>query len=146
MVFQKAPTEGSQKVRTRQFCSCQVFELRSLPFIVSITHLGWLRSYSQIQMQSRFLQWLSPSPAPEPPCSTPCSGSRHRCAKFLRYIKWCKCITNIHTIHPHLCVCVKFTADFLGYFCFKKMYKSKEFTEEKKKRETSQRKISVGLH
>lgn len=120
MVFQKPPTEGSQKVRTRQFCSCQAFELRSPPFMVSITCLGWVKSYSQIQMQARFLQGLSPCPAPEPPCSTHCSVSRHRCAKFLQGIKLCKWISNIHTIHPHLCVYVKSTAGFFGYFCFLK--------------------------
>lgn len=114
-------------------------------FIVSITCLGWLRSYSQIQMQSRFLQWLSPCPAPEPPCSTHCSVSRHRCAKFLQCIKLCKCITNIYTI-PHLCVYEKFTADFFGHFCFKKLYNSKEFTRKKKIEEAPQRKMSVGLH
>lgn len=96
-------------------------------FMVSITWLGWVRSYSQLQMQARFLQWLSPCPVPEPPCSTHCSVSRHRCAKFVQGIKLCKCISNIHTIY----ICKIYSRFLWVLLFFWKMFRSKEFTEKK---------------
>lgn len=144
MVFQKTPTEGSQKVRTRQFCFCQVFELRSP------------RSLCQS------LVWAGSRVTPSSRCNPGfCSDcllvlllSLHALHTapypgniFVHYIKLCKCITNIQTIHPHLYIYENFPADFFGYFCFwkKKKFKSKEFTEEKKNRENTTKENEPGI-
>lgn len=85
-------------------------------------------------MQSRFLQSLAPEHAPHT-ALYPGTNVQNSCNiySYAIYIV----ITNIHIIHLHLCVYVKFTADFFGYLCFLKMFKSNEFTEKKNRENTT---------
>lgn len=148
MVFQKTPTEGSQKVRTRQFCFCQVFELRSP------------RSLCQS------LVWAGSRVTPSSRCNPGfCSDcllvlllSLHALHTapypgniFVHCIKLCKCITNIQTIHPlyiFISIYMKtFQLISLGTSVSKKKktFKSKEFTEEKKNRENTTKENEPGV-
>lgn len=104
MVFQKTPTEGSQKVRTRQFCFCQVFELRSPRSLCQ--SLVW--AGSRVTPRSRW------NPGFCSDCLLVLLLSLHALHTapypgniFVQYIKLCKCITNIQTIHPHLYIYMK---------------------------------------